>query len=144
MATRTRDVAPAAGQDRYFALVCRFPLRPIRSKTAYAEANRLYHDLIARDSELDQQELDYANILGRLIRDFDAAHAAVLQQSKGCTPIELLRFLMEQRGMKTTDLGTLVGGRGHASLILRGKRELSKSNIRTLAAFFHVTPAAFF
>jgi antitoxin component HigA of HigAB toxin-antitoxin module len=51
---------------------------------------------------------------------------------------------MDQQGMNTTDLGKLLGsGPGQASLILNGKRELSKTNIRTLAERFKVSPALF-
>ena len=58
-------------------------------------------------------------------------------------PIELLKYLMEEHGMNTVSLGKLVGGSGQASLVLRGKRELSKANIRALADRFNVSPALF-
>jgi HTH-type transcriptional regulator/antitoxin HigA len=143
MRIKTRKTDTAGSEDRYLDLVRQFPLRPIRSKSAYAEANRIHHSLLLRDAELDQEESDYATLLGRLIRDYDELHATVLRDRRRGTPIELLRFLMEQHGMKTTHLGELVGGRGQASLILSGKRELSKANIRTLATRFHVSPALF-
>jgi len=50
---------------------------------------------------------------------------------------------MEARGMRATDLGKLIGSKGNATLILRGDRELSKSHIRKLAEYFHVSPAVF-
>jgi antitoxin component HigA of HigAB toxin-antitoxin module len=51
---------------------------------------------------------------------------------------------MEQQGMSSGELGELLGsGKGQASLILNGKRELSKANIRTLANRFKVSPAMF-
>ena len=143
MGTKVREMATPDSQDRYLDLVRRFPLRPIRSKAAYAEANRINQEMLIRVSELEQEEVDYASLLGRLIRDYDETHALVLRDRQRGTPVELLRFLMEQQGMKTTHLGQLVGGRGQASLILSGKRELSKANIRTLAEHFHVSPALF-
>jgi hypothetical protein len=42
---------------------------------------------------------------------------------------------MEENRMNTVDLGEIVGGSGQASMILRGKRELSKANIH-----FHISP----
>ncbi len=46
--------------------------------------------------------------------------------------------------MNGNDLGELLGsGKGMASLILNGKRELSKANIRVLADRFKVSAAAF-
>jgi antitoxin component HigA of HigAB toxin-antitoxin module len=55
----------------------------------------------------------------------------------------MLRDLVAEAGMNTVSLGKLVGGSGQASLILQGKRELSKANIRKLADYFHVSPALF-
>jgi antitoxin component HigA of HigAB toxin-antitoxin module len=47
---------------------------------------------------------------------------------------------MRDHGMNTTQLGDLLGsGSGQASMILNGKRELSKANIRVLAARFNVS-----
>jgi HTH-type transcriptional regulator/antitoxin HigA len=142
MKTRTRAPNLAANRDdRYLALVRRFPLRQIRSKTSYVDANRIHHELLLRN--LDQDEADYALMLGRLIREYDESHSSLLLNRRKTTPIEILKFLMEQHRMNTTHLGDLVGGRGQASLILSGKRELSKANIRKLAEHFHVSPAMF-
>lgn len=141
--TRTRP--KAADADRYLELVRQFPLRPIRTKAAYAEAGRLVEELMARDADLSQEESDYARMLVMLVREYDEQHSSILRslREKKGTPIEILRFLMEQHGMKTIDLGELIGGRGQASLVLAGKRELSKANIRTLAKRFGVSPALF-
>ena len=57
--------------------------------------------------------------------------------------MEHLKFLMEQNGMKTIDLGKLIGNRGLASLIVNGKRQLSKAHIRVLAERFRVDPGLF-
>ena len=58
-------------------------------------------------------------------------------------PIRMLQFLMDQRGLRATDLTPVFGARSIASLVLSGKRELSKAHIRKLAEFFHVSPAVF-
>ena len=46
--------------------------------------------------------------------------------------------------MKPADLGRLLGNRSLASLILHGKRGLSKTHIRILADRFKVEPGLFF
>jgi HTH-type transcriptional regulator/antitoxin HigA len=48
------------------------------------------------------------------------------------TPIEAIRFVMDQRGMKQADLVPYIGSRSKVSEILRGKRTLSLSMIRSL------------
>lgn len=58
-------------------------------------------------------------------------------------PLRILRYLMDQRGLRAADLTPIFGARSIASLVLNGKRELSKSHIRKLAEFFHVSPAIF-
>jgi hypothetical protein len=51
---------------------------------------------------------------------------------------------MEQRALRPADLTPIFGARSIASLVLNGKRQLSKTHIRKLAEFFHVSPAVFF
>ena len=56
----------------------------------------------------------------------------------GLTPIDVLRHLMEQRGMNASDLGRLLGERSLGPKILNGDRELSKAHIRKLMEHFGV------
>jgi HTH-type transcriptional regulator/antitoxin HigA len=58
-------------------------------------------------------------------------------------PLEMLRYLMEHRGLRQVDLAPVFGSRSVASNVLNGKRELSKTHIRRLADFFHVSPEVF-
>jgi HTH-type transcriptional regulator / antitoxin HigA len=58
-------------------------------------------------------------------------------------PIDILQYLMEQRGLRPADLTPVFGARSIASLVLNGKRELSKTHIRKLADFFHVSVELF-
>ena len=43
---------------------------------------------------------------------------------------------MRENGMTTADLGKVLGNKTAVSLVLNGKRELSKAHIRRLAARF--------
>jgi HTH-type transcriptional regulator/antitoxin HigA len=141
MKTKARTTTP----DDYLDLVRRFPLRPIRSAADHVQAVDILADLIGRADApgLTADESDYADVLGRLVRDYDKQHSSLRQQRK-LTPIEALKCLMHEHDMNTIDLGRLVGGSGQASMILRGKRELSKANIRTLADRFKVNAGLFF
>ena len=55
----------------------------------------------------------------------------------------MIRYLMEQRDLKQADLLPIFGARSVSSDVINGKREPSKAHIRALAAFFHISPAAF-
>lgn len=59
------------------------------------------------------------------------------------TPLEVLRHLMESRGMTPAQLGDVLGSRPAATMVLKGRRQLSKAHIRAVAAHFCVSPAVF-
>jgi len=141
--TKKRSAGEPAADD-YLKLVRRFPLRPIRNEADYDRAIDILRDLIGRADHpgLTTGESDYADVLGRLTGEYDQRYSSILKQKS--SPLEILRYLVEENGMNTTSLGKLLGsGAGQASLILNGKRELSKANIRTLADHFKVSPALF-
>ena len=129
----------------YLGLVRRFPLRPIRTRGEYDRAWIVLRELLARgeSGDLSPGENDYTDVLVGLTREYDEKHSSVLAEARKLTPIDMLKYLMEEHKMNTIGLGKLIGGSGQASLVLNGKRELSKANIRTLAKHFSVSPALF-
>jgi HTH-type transcriptional regulator/antitoxin HigA len=134
--------------DDYMDLVRRFPLRPFRTRNEYLRAGEILSDLLARADNpgLSPGESDYTDVLVRLVREYDQEHSSLLRERaarRKPTPVEALKWLMEESGMNTVGLGKLVGGSGQASLILNGKRQFSKANIRVLAEHFKVSPALF-
>ncbi|MCL2162123.1 MAG: helix-turn-helix domain-containing protein [Betaproteobacteria bacterium] len=72
------------------------------------------------------------------INDYEARHYPTPEVSGA----DMLRFLMEQHGLKQSDLAE-IGGQSVVSEILSGKRSLNVRQIRTLAKRFGVSPAAF-
>ncbi len=85
--------------------------------------------------KLTKDQDDYVEIMSELIEKYEREHVAPPPRS---TPLERLKFLVEQAGMSASDLGRLLGSRGLGSVLLTGRRELSKSHIRTLSQHFHV------
>jgi HTH-type transcriptional regulator/antitoxin HigA len=65
------------------------------------------------------------------------------EDSDQCDPLTMLKYLMQESGMTQGDLGRLLGNRALASLVLNGRRQLSKSHIRKLAGHFKVSPSLF-
>jgi len=125
--------------DSYLELVKRFPLRRIRSGGERDAAARIARELALRgEANLDSGEIDYLETISKFIQEFEQA-ASVLPKA---APIEILKPLMEQRGMRPIDLGKLIGNSA-ATMVLSGERELSKAHIRKLAQFFHVNPGLF-
>jgi HTH-type transcriptional regulator/antitoxin HigA len=129
--------------DDYLELIREFPLRMIRSDRQHSAAVKVLGRLLGRPGgRLSAGERDYADVLGRLLDDFGEKRHPRLDSKH--TPLEILKYLMRETGMNTDGLGKVLGNKTAASLVLNGKRELSKSHIRRLAAHFSVDAGLFF
>jgi HTH-type transcriptional regulator / antitoxin HigA len=129
-----------ARRDDYLALVQRLPLRPLRTAAGYEAAAKLLDTMVLR-ADLSDGEKDYVEALSVFIEDFDRRNNVF--DTSGRTPLDMLRHLMEANDWDVTALGTLLGSKGIASEVLRGKRSLSKSHIFKLAERFNVDPGLF-
>jgi HTH-type transcriptional regulator/antitoxin HigA len=78
--------------------------------------------------------------LGNLIEEYEAKHVPDL----GSTPVERLKYLMEEHGLTQTDLAKDFGSQSIVSEVLNGKRELNKKHIIALSQRFQVSPDIFF
>lgn len=134
--------APRRPGESYLELIRQFPLRPIRSDADYDAAVKVTDKLAVRpEGSLDPGEQDYFETLTLLIEKYDEQHFQL--ETKKLDGLSMLKYLMEQSGMKSADLGRLLDNRGLASLILNAHRSLSKTHIRILADHFQVDPGLF-
>lgn len=124
----------------YAGLMQMFPPRPLHDKADLDNATEILDALAGHDLTADQE--DYLDVLSDLVAKYEAEHSPV-HRAAG-TPLERLQYLTDQAGMTASDLGQLLGSRGLGSLILRGRRELSKTHIRILAGHFRLDPGYFF
>jgi HTH-type transcriptional regulator/antitoxin HigA len=138
MKTKTGEI-----RDSYFDLVRQFPLVAIKTAAQYESALSFLKTLAVRDEDkLDDGERAYLEALTHFVGDYEDKH---LRAEIGrMTPLEALKYLMEQSGMRPIDLGKLLGNRSLASQILHGNRGLSKTHIRILSERFKVEPGLFF
>lgn len=83
--------------------------------------------------------LNLFELASELIRAYDLEHFDV----PDAKPQELLSFLMEQHGLKQSDLPE-VGNQSVVSQILSGARELNVRQINSLAKRFKVPVGVFF
>jgi HTH-type transcriptional regulator/antitoxin HigA len=124
-------------------LVREFPLRPIRTKAEYAAAGRMLDRLVTRDeNSLDRGEADYLEVLEDLIEVYDTKHTT-LDRADDRPPLDRLKSLLAGAGVGVADFGRIIGSVSNASMILKGKRELSKEHIRKLAAHFRMDAGYF-
>jgi HTH-type transcriptional regulator / antitoxin HigA len=101
-------------------------IRPVNSEQAYDEAIERIETLWGAES--GTPEGDELDVLLTLVRVYEKENHPVPPP----TPIEAINFVMDQRGMKQADLVPYIGSRSKVSEILRGKRTLSLSMIRSL------------
>jgi HTH-type transcriptional regulator/antitoxin HigA len=127
----------------YLALIREFPLHPIRTQSEYDAAAAVLDRLVLRDeNSLDEGEQDYLEMLEMVLDAYDEAHFEIGPDRR--TPLQRLKHLMEHVAMKPADLRKVLGAsQSLVSLILNGKRQLSKPNIRKLAEHFKVDASYF-
>ena len=111
------------------------PLRPIRNEADLDRAQEIADRLAVLDSRTRDQE-DYLQTLSLLIEAYEDQHHAI--ETSDLDPIALLRSLLESHTMSASDFGRLLGNRSLGPAILRGDRQLSKSNILVLCKHFAV------
>lgn len=122
-------------------LIREFPLRPIRTDRELGRAMKIAGRLaIYNEGTLAQSEQDYLDTLTVLIEDYERSNCAELPE---VTPLGMLKHLMEEHEMNISDLGRLIGSQSNASLVLSGKREISKRVIQVLSKHFKVDPGVF-
>jgi len=83
---------------------------------------------------------DLLDIVSTLVMQYEEDHVERILPAE---PIEVLKFLMEQHGLRQADLKKEIGSQGVVSEILSGNRELNTRQISALAKRFTVSPAVF-
>jgi HTH-type transcriptional regulator/antitoxin HigA len=116
------------------------PLLAIRNAREYdiavAQLNGLVDEVGDHPKDPRYRFIDTLSVL---IEAYDEEHYPIPDAS----PIELLKFLMEQHKLSQADVPE-IGSQGVVSEILRGKRELNVRQIQALARRFHLPVGAFF
>ena len=101
-------------------------IRPIRTDEDLTTALRRIDELWgAPETSPEGEELD---LLTMLVERYELKYYPIEHGS----PLEMLKFNMEQNDRTQADLAVLFGSRSRASEILNGKRELTLHQIRKL------------
>jgi HTH-type transcriptional regulator / antitoxin HigA len=103
----------------------------IDSDAELARARALVDRLITSDKPGDIARLAAQ---ARLI----AAYEEEKWQPRLPSPVEVIRYLMDQHGLKRADLVPLLGSAKRVEDILRGRRHLTLAMVQRLRARFHV------
>jgi HTH-type transcriptional regulator / antitoxin HigA len=109
-------------------------IHPIRTQSDYSAALAAISVLVDADPAPDTPEGDALDILAILIERYEAEHFPLPAPS----PIEAIKFRMEQSGLSVADMQPYIGSANRVYEVLAGKRALSLAMIRRLHAGLHI------
>jgi HTH-type transcriptional regulator/antitoxin HigA len=124
----------------YGALLRKIPPKVICTEKENEVYTEILYELDRRSKTLTPAEKDLAQLLTLLIEDFEERQ----YQLPRAKPLEVLRFLMDQHGLRQKDLLDVFATPSIVSEVLSGKRELNEDHIKRLSKRFHVSPELFF
>ena len=139
MTTATATLDIKALQKTWAAFDRVAHLRPIRTKEEYDRTVSLMNDLLDMVGDREDHSLSgLLDLVSELVADYDTTHFAI----EASEPNEVLRYLIELRGLKQGDLAEIVP-QSNLSAILSGKRKISATLAGRLGKFFNISPAVF-
>lgn len=125
--------------ETYAELTALVMPRPLHDEVDYRNATEVLDAMAGFEMNADQE--DYFEAVSTFIEKYESDRHAI--EIRDLSPVELLRYLMDEHGMSESDLGRLLGDRSLGHRVLTGQRELSKTHIRKLAEHFAVNPKLF-
>ncbi|UKT62903.1 helix-turn-helix domain-containing protein [Pedobacter mucosus] len=103
-------------------------LKVIKTEQEYEVALEKAYLLMQEEIELGTKQADELDLITLLITHYEDSHYPILPPS----PIEAIKFRLEQLGKAPSELSKILGARSRQSEILSGKRKLSLTMIRKL------------
>ena len=109
----------------------------IKTEEEYEKASiRLMEIFHATPNSPEYDELD---LLMVLIKDYDDKH----YQLPELNALEVIKYKMQEMGIKAKDLEPIIGSKGHVSSVLSGKREITLKTAQKLKDFFSIPAEVF-
>jgi HTH-type transcriptional regulator/antitoxin HigA len=109
----------------------------LKTEEDYNKASmRLMEIFHAQPNTPENDELD---LLIVLVKDYDDKH----YQLPELDALEVIKYKMEEMGIKAKDLEPIIGSKGHVSAILSGKREITLKMAQKLKDYFSIPAEVF-
>lgn len=119
------------------------PLRPINDEIDLRNAGEVM-DRLAVLNKRTRDQNDYLETLVLLVEAYEAAEISDALDPSKSSGLDALRYLMETRDMKQSDLAKLLKVSASAvSMILSGDRPITADHARNLGKYFGLSVAAF-
>jgi HTH-type transcriptional regulator / antitoxin HigA len=103
-------------------------LKMIKTKKDYSAARREVERLVELDPDHGTPRADRLEVMALLVENYEKKAFPIPR----CTPLDAIRFRMDQMGLLPKDLVPYLGSRARVSEVLSGKRGLSLKMIRAL------------
>jgi HTH-type transcriptional regulator/antitoxin HigA len=121
------------GKVAYGKLLAAELPKPIENDKEFDRAVERLEELDFPSHELTPEETALREVLAALIDRYGERFDLPEQP-----PREMVRYLMEQRGLKQADLVPVLGTRAQVSDVVTGRRGISEAQAKKLAEFFRV------
>lgn len=109
----------------------------LKTEEDYTKASmRLMEIFHAKPNTPESDELD---LLMVLIKDYDDKHYELPELDA----LEVIKYKMQEMGIKAKDLESIIGSKGHVSSILSGKREITLKMAQKLKDYFSIPAEVF-
>lgn len=128
----------AISPRKYGGLLAKALPKVIESEGEFDRFVDMLEKLDRLERRLTPEERALEALLVRLIQDYDDK-----VELPELPPHEMVRFLMEQKGLRQADLVPVLGSRAQVSDLVNGKRGISKAQAKKLAAYFKVSVELF-
>ncbi len=107
-------------------------LKILKSEKDYQEAMARFEEVFSAEEETP--ESNEADILSLLIKDYEEKYFKI----QAPTPLEAIKYRMEQQGLSNSDLAKILGYKSRVSDIFHNTRKLSLNMIRKLYEELHI------
>ncbi|BAY31441.1 hypothetical protein NIES2107_33000 [Nostoc carneum NIES-2107] len=125
--------------DKYKELLTQYQPKLIRNEEENEKALAVVEELMHRNNRSPEEDELY-ELLIILIEKFEQEYYS---PGKASQPDSILRFLMEQRDIKESDLVSILGSQEIVSKVVNGRLEMSKAQAKALGEFFRVDCSLF-
>ncbi len=114
------------------------PVKP-RNRRELAELTVLLETLAANEAKQTAAMERFIETITALIMQYEDE----IEPDPERSPAGVLKYLMEERGLRQIDLAPILGSKSYVSQILSGHRPIGKETAYKLAEFFKVSAYSF-
>ncbi|HXD93132.1 MAG TPA: helix-turn-helix domain-containing protein, partial [Bacteroidia bacterium] len=107
-------------------------LKIIKTKKDYHTSLERFEEIF--NAKRGTKESDEADVLALIIKDYENKHYVIEAPS----PIEAIKYRMEQQGLSNQDLAAILGYKSRVSDIFHNTRKLNLKMIRKLYEQLHI------